>query len=719
MKPVGVLVMAHGTPHSLDDLPAFYTEIRRGSPPPPELLADLERRYLAIGGTSPLNERTDAQVEGIRRALARRAPGRFRVAAGAKFAPPRIADAVETLGHAGVDRLIGLVLAPHFSVASVGDYERRARAAADALGPDEGGPLDLEMIDHWHLAPGLVPLMATRVRDAVMSLPAEARPDAAVVFTAHSIPARLVDAGDPYPAQVHESATAIAEAAGIARWSVAWQSAGRTADAWLEPDVRDRHRRAPRFRRLGRGGVPGGFRVGPPRGPLRRRHRGARRGTRRRHAVRSHGVAQRRPRLLRRARRCRARRGRGGARLTMSGAASQGTVAPGNARPTVAIVGGGIAGLSAAWELACTAPGVHVVVLEADERLGGKLRTGAIGGRDVDLGPDAFLARRPEAVALCRELGLGDELVCARQPHRLRVGPGAAPPAPRRPGAGCAHPPGAPGPVGHRLAAWERRAPRSTSWGGRPRRGAGQQPRSTRGRHHPTTPRARSDRAAGRSPHRGHPRRGHDPDERRRGVPCPARGRLGGGSLMRALRSSPSSSPPAVGGPVTGVDGEPPVFYAVRGGLSRLVERLAEALGARGVDVRVAAPVGHLELRRHDGALDRGRTRGRVGSCTPPGAPWRPTPWSSPPRRGGRRSFSSRSTPPVAAMLAAIDYADVTLVTLQLPAHGVGNPLEGTGFLVPADHGLPHHGVHVAHLEVARAPSPRRRLAACLDGPLR
>ncbi len=88
MKPVGVLVMAHGTPHSLDDVPAFYTEIRRGSPPPPELLADLERRYVAIGGTSPLNERTDAQVEGIRRALARRAPGRFRVAAGAKFAPP-------------------------------------------------------------------------------------------------------------------------------------------------------------------------------------------------------------------------------------------------------------------------------------------------------------------------------------------------------------------------------------------------------------------------------------------------------------------------------------------------------------------------------------------------------------------------------------------------------------------------------------------------------
>jgi ferrochelatase len=238
-KPVGLLVMAHGTPRSLDELPDFYTEIRRGSPPPPELLADLERRYRSIGGTSPLNERTVAQVEGIRRALEARAPERFVVAAGAKFAPPRIADAVGTLGRAGVDRLIGLVLAPHFSVASVGDYERRARAAADALHPDEGGPLDVVMVEHWHLAPGLVPLLATRVRDALAALPSETRDDAAVVFTAHSIPARLVAEGDPYEQQVLESASAIADAAGLRRWSVAWQSAGRTADEWLGPDVRD------------------------------------------------------------------------------------------------------------------------------------------------------------------------------------------------------------------------------------------------------------------------------------------------------------------------------------------------------------------------------------------------------------------------------------------------------------------------------------------------
>lgn len=239
MKPVGVLVMAHGTPRSLEELPSFYTEIRRGSPPPPELLADLERRYRTIGGTSPLNERTAAQVEGIDRALDTRAPGRFVTAAGAKFAPPRIEQAVGELGRAGVGRLVGLVLAPHYSAASVGDYARRAHAAAEALSPSESGPLELDMIDQWYSAPGFVSLMAKRVRAAVGVLAPEARAEAAVVFTAHSIPARLVADGDPYETQVLESAAAIAEAAGLVRWSVAWQSAGRTADAWLGPDVRD------------------------------------------------------------------------------------------------------------------------------------------------------------------------------------------------------------------------------------------------------------------------------------------------------------------------------------------------------------------------------------------------------------------------------------------------------------------------------------------------
>ncbi|HLI72828.1 MAG TPA: ferrochelatase [Acidimicrobiales bacterium] len=247
MTPTGVLVMSHGTPRSLDDLPAFYTEIRRGRPPPPELLADLERRYRAIGGLSPLNAITDAQTEGIRRALEELAPGRFVVAAGAKFASPRIEDAVACLVSSGVDRIVGVVLAPHYSAASVGEYTRRAVAAAhDVASPDGAATsgqasaspaVPVDVIPQWHLAPGLVSLLAARVRAATAKLPATLRDDPLVVFTAHSIPKRLVDNGDPYVVQVGETAAAVAHAAGADRWCVAWQSAGRTAEEWIGPDV--------------------------------------------------------------------------------------------------------------------------------------------------------------------------------------------------------------------------------------------------------------------------------------------------------------------------------------------------------------------------------------------------------------------------------------------------------------------------------------------------
>jgi ferrochelatase len=125
---VGVVVMSHGTPATIEGLLPFYTEIRRGRPPSAEQLADLERRYRAIGGVSPLNDRTKEQVAGVGRALEVMAPGRFVVAGGAKFADPRIEDAVADLGRAGVGRAVGLVLAPHSSDVSVGEYARRARA---------------------------------------------------------------------------------------------------------------------------------------------------------------------------------------------------------------------------------------------------------------------------------------------------------------------------------------------------------------------------------------------------------------------------------------------------------------------------------------------------------------------------------------------------------------------------------------------------------------
>ncbi len=234
-SPTGVLVMAHGTPQSLDQLGGFVTEIRRGRPPEPQLLAELERRYIAIGGTSPLAERTRWHADTIAEALEAAAPGRFVVEIGYKFASPRIEEAVANLARRGARRAVAIVLAPHYSAMSVGDYARRAEEAGASL----ERPVDVSTVSQWHLAPGFVPLVAELVRGAVAALDPDERAASTVLFTAHSLPARITETGDPYPEQLRQSADAIAAAADVERYAVAWQSAGRTAEKWLGPDVLD------------------------------------------------------------------------------------------------------------------------------------------------------------------------------------------------------------------------------------------------------------------------------------------------------------------------------------------------------------------------------------------------------------------------------------------------------------------------------------------------
>ena len=229
----GVVVMAYGTPASADEVEAYYTHVRRGRPPTAEQLADLVRRYDAIGGTSPLLERTRAQVDAIAAALERRSPGTYRVALGMKHAAPFVEDAVASLAAGGVDDVVALVLAPHYSRLSVGEYhERVAKAAAD-----HGLPTP-RTVDSWHLEPAYLDLLAERVDAARRTVPDGSK----IVFTAHSLPARILDEGDPYPDQLHQTAAAVAERTGLAEWSgwaVAWQSAAVTPEPWLGPDIRD------------------------------------------------------------------------------------------------------------------------------------------------------------------------------------------------------------------------------------------------------------------------------------------------------------------------------------------------------------------------------------------------------------------------------------------------------------------------------------------------
>jgi ferrochelatase len=222
--------MAYGTPTTPEDVEAYYTRIRHGRPPTPELLADLTRRYDAIGGTSPLAERTAAQVAGIRTALEERFPGRYDVRFGSKYEPPLLEVAAGSFRDEGFKTVIGLVLAPHSSTMSTVQYFDRAKV-------ELGERVHFVGIESWWEAPGFLELIAQRVNDALATIPAQRRATTEVLFSAHSLPEKILNVGDTYPEQLRESAVRAAALANVERFDVAWQSAGRTADPWIGPDI--------------------------------------------------------------------------------------------------------------------------------------------------------------------------------------------------------------------------------------------------------------------------------------------------------------------------------------------------------------------------------------------------------------------------------------------------------------------------------------------------
>ncbi|MCL6592954.1 MAG: ferrochelatase [Alicyclobacillus sp.] len=225
-----VLVMAYGAPRNMDEVAAYYTHIRGGRPPSPAQLAELEARYRAIGGRSPLPAITAQQADALAQALQTRGWA-ARVYIGYKHAAPWIADAVERLAADGMQEAVALVLAPHYSALSVGTY---LQAAEQACARHPG--VRLLPVDSWHLQPRFIRLLAQRVRNALATWPAAPDPPM-VVFTAHSLPERILAMGDPYPRQLAESAAAVAQAAGLPHYTLAWQSAGRTQERWLGPDI--------------------------------------------------------------------------------------------------------------------------------------------------------------------------------------------------------------------------------------------------------------------------------------------------------------------------------------------------------------------------------------------------------------------------------------------------------------------------------------------------
>jgi ferrochelatase len=220
--------MAYGSPATLDDVAAYYTHIRGGRTPPPDQVAELRERYQRIGGQSPLLEITRRQAEGIARALNEEGlPVRAYV--GMKHASPFIADAVESMARDGIRRAVAMALAPHYSRVSVATY---FTAADEAAARHE---IALRSIQSWHDLPGLIATLVNRVRAAQASLgDANGTP---IMFTAHSLPRRLVDWHDPYPDQIARSCELVAAEAKLGDWRFAYQSASQTGEPWLGPDV--------------------------------------------------------------------------------------------------------------------------------------------------------------------------------------------------------------------------------------------------------------------------------------------------------------------------------------------------------------------------------------------------------------------------------------------------------------------------------------------------
>jgi len=221
--------MAYGTPRAIDEIEPYYTDIRRGRKPSREQLQELIERYELVGGHTPLLEISQAQAVTTQDALG----PEYRVFLGMKHWHPYIYHAVEEMQTAGIVRAVGIVLAPHFSRGSVGEYiERVERAKAD-LGYD----LQIDVVPFWHLNEHYLNAVENHVRDA---LSAFSNPDRVVlVFTAHSLPVRVVSDGDPYEEQLLETSRALADRFDVSddRWTFSFQSAGRTADPWLGPDI--------------------------------------------------------------------------------------------------------------------------------------------------------------------------------------------------------------------------------------------------------------------------------------------------------------------------------------------------------------------------------------------------------------------------------------------------------------------------------------------------
>ncbi|PLT33805.1 ferrochelatase [Bacillus sp. V5-8f] len=234
-KKMGLLVMAYGTPYKEEDIERYYTHIRHGRRPTDEQLLDLKNRYEAIGGISPLAKITQAQADKLEEHLNKiQDEIEFKAYLGLKHIEPFVEDAVKRMHEDGITEAVSIVLAPHFSTFSVKSYNGRAKEEAEKL-----GGLTITAVESWYQEPKFIQYWADQLEKTYETMTKEEKDNSVLIVSAHSLPEKILQMGDPYPNQLKETAELIAQAAGVINYEIGWQSAGQTPEPWLGPDVQD------------------------------------------------------------------------------------------------------------------------------------------------------------------------------------------------------------------------------------------------------------------------------------------------------------------------------------------------------------------------------------------------------------------------------------------------------------------------------------------------
>lgn len=222
--------MAYGGPNNLDEVEPYLLDVRGYRPTSLEIIHEVRERYREIGGRSPILEQTQAQADALESALNKKG-NEFKAFVGMRHWHPFIKDVLANMQGQGIERAVGMVMAPHYSRMSIGAYYQMVDEAHS--------PIEFARIENWHLEPGYIQALANRVCDALQRFPADARANVPVIFTAHSLPEKILEWSDPYPTQLHQTVSAVVERLGFQPHEFAYQSAAISSIPWLGPDAGD------------------------------------------------------------------------------------------------------------------------------------------------------------------------------------------------------------------------------------------------------------------------------------------------------------------------------------------------------------------------------------------------------------------------------------------------------------------------------------------------